>query len=234
MRPRRWPLLALATVLVLSPLTQAKPRGSTGAGALPKDPRDIPGPQLLEKTRAGADLDGDGVSEILLLVNALTGAREPEHASEVIVGILGGPEGTGEERAALLWARHVAHETGRPAHSGEIAVVDLDGDGGSELMITWDRATAATKRERWTEIWCMDAPGKMRKVWEGIWEIDTRRDPDTPDTEKQRFSIEVDFGKTRRLAGRGIVLKKTHVVIAGKTLEEPRVTLDTLRVRLRP
>ena len=226
-------LASLVLALALSPVS-AKSRKADDAGVLPLDPRDISGPQLLERTRAGADLDGDGVPEILMLVNALTGAREPEHASEVIVGILGGPEGTGERRAALLWARHVAQETGRPAHSGEIAVVDLDGDGGSELMITWDRAVARTKRERWTEIWCMDAPGKMRKVWEGIWEVDTRRDPETPDTEKQRFSVEVDFGKTRRLAGKGLVLKKTHAVIAGKTLEEPRVTIETLRMRLRP
>ena len=225
-------LAAFVLVLLLTPVS-AKSRKSGEAGALPDDPRDLPSAQLLENTRAGADLDGDGVDEGLVLVNALTGAREPEKASEVIVGVLG-PEGSGGTRAPLLWSRFVARETSEPAHSGEITAVDLDGDGGSELMISWDRSIAEKKRERWAEIWCSDAPGVMRKVWEGIWEIDTRRDPDTPDTERQRFSVDIDYGATRRLAGRGLVLKKTHTMIAGKALDAPRVTSETLRVRLRP
>jgi hypothetical protein len=126
------------------------------------------------------------------------------------------------------------HKSGRPAHTGEFSVVDLDGDGGSELILTWDSSLVPEKTERMTEIWAIDGPGRLRKVWSGPWEIDTMRDPDTAEGEQKHVVRAIDYGKTRALAGGGIVFTKTIHAVAGERLAEPTVTTQSVSLRLRP
>lgn len=198
---------------------------------IPSDPRDVPNESILARTESESDIDGNRVKEGLILVNVLTGATAPGAASEVILGVIG--PARGKERGPLLWVRHVAKDTGKPAHGGEISAVDLDGDGASELVLTWDRSLQDGVRDRFCEIWVADGPDRLRKVWEGPWEVDTRRDDKRPVSERQRFETAIDFGATRALAGKGVVLTRTHTVIAGETLAAPRVVREELALRLR-
>jgi len=224
---RRAPVL-----LVLSFVVSCALAAGRRPAPLPEDPRRVPNNLRLGVTESRADLDGDRSREGLVLVEALTGSEDPARATEVILGIVGNPGAKGEGR--LLWSRHVARETGGPAHSAEITAVDLDGDGGSELILTWDRALDAESRDRYAEIWVADGPGRMRKVWEGRWEVDTRRTSTVPRAERVRYQTRIDFGATRRLAGRGIVFERVYTMIEGQTLGEPKIVREQVAVRLRP
>lgn len=199
--------------------------------ALPADPRDIPVKAQLSSTKTHADLDGDGVPETLLLVNALTGEDQPERASEVVLAIIG--PASGESRGGLLWTRRVMAETGRPAHDGELAAIDLDGDGGSELILSWDRSLSGTRVDQWAEIYAVDDPRRPRKVWEGSWLRDTRRDPATAAAEREWFQCEIDYGATRKARGLEIVLRETYKMTGGVLLPAPRTSLRKVGVRLR-
>jgi hypothetical protein len=203
-----------------------------GAG-LPEDPRDVPTKAMLSQVRSEADLDGDGHKEELWLVNALTGAKEPGEATEVILGVVAGraPEG---KRADLLWSRHVSRETGEPAHHGELTALDLDGDGGAELLLTWSQSLEASVRERWAEIYAIDPPFRPRRVWEGIWQRDTTRKEGLPPEQQHRFKREIDYGATRAAAGVAIVFEKTVYVAAGRELEPPKQSQQRVAVQLRP
>ncbi len=198
---------------------------------LPADPRDIPVEAQLSATRTQVDLDGDGQREQLILVNALTGRADPRQATEVILAIARLDEGG--QRGQLLWVRRVAQETDAPAHSADLMAVDLDGDGGSEILLTWDRSLRASARERWGEVYAVDELARPRRVWEGVWEINTSRDPETPAAERRWFQREVDFGATRRLAGRAILFRNKQRVIAGQPLKEAKITAERVDVRLR-
>ena len=218
----------LAVVLVVAGIAGYALARKAG---LPVDPRDIPVKAQLSSTRTHADLDGDGVAETLLLVNALTGEEQPERASEVVLAIIGAA--ADGSRGDLSWTRHVMAGTGHPAHDGELAAIDLDGDGGSEVILSWDRSLSATRVDRWAEIYAVDDPRRPRKVWEGSWLRDTRRDPATPAAEREWFQCEIDYGATRKARGLEIVLRETYKVTGGVLLQAPRTSLRRVGVRLR-
>lgn len=209
------------------------PVGAAGRKSLPEDPRDVPTEAILSHVRASADLDGDGVKEEVWLVNALTGKREPAEATEVILGVVSGrtpPEGA---RAPLLYVRRISESTGAPAHTGELSAIDLDGDGGAELVVTWGRSVRPEVTERWGEVLAVDDPRSPRRVWDGAWKVDTTGAPGVPPSGQNRFSREIDYGATRSAAGVALVFRKTVHVAAGESFDPPRRSEERVAVRLR-
>ncbi|HHN75560.1 MAG TPA: hypothetical protein ENK10_10055 [Acidobacteria bacterium] len=220
--PKTWPLVVMSIVGAGWAVSARRP-----APSLPADPAQIPVEAQLSSTRLRADLDGDGRREVLRLVNALTGADAVEKGSEVALAVYS------EDGKTLLWKRYVMQETGAPAHDGELTAADLDGDGGSELILSWDRSLVADRIDRWAEIYAVDDPRRPRRVWEGSWERDTRRDAATPQAEREWFQCDIDYGATRRLAGRAIVLLKKVRARGGVMLDPPQVSRSTVSLRLR-
>lgn len=215
-------LTTLLAALMAAPLRTTR---------LPEDPRDVPREAQLAVVQVNADLDGDGRTEALLTVNALTGEPDPARGSEVIFGIAqGAPKG---ERGPLLWTRHVLADTGKPAHDGDMTAVDLDGDARSELILTWDRSTSADRTERWGEVYVVADPARPRLVWEGPWEMDTRRDKGTPGAKKEWYRRDIDYRATRSEAGQAIVFRITRHVEGGLKIEPPRSESEWAKVQLR-
>lgn len=223
----RFSIAILATMLLVGFSLAAK-----RAPQLPDDPRDVPREAQLTMTKTKADLDGDGHNEELLLVNALTGNKDPAKASEVIVGVVA-PQTNKGRRGALLWSMRISQQTGAAAHNGNIEILDLDGDGNSEMVLSWDRSVRGESVSRWAQIYAMKSPASPSMVWEGVWEQDTRRDTQISATDKEWFERSIDYSGTRKAAGRAIVFRKIHKVIAGKTLEPPRVVSERVAVALR-
>ena len=228
MNPMRGIVAALGLTTLLSALMAAS---AAKTPRLPDDPRDVPREAQLNVVVAKADLNGDGTQEFLYNVNALTGESDPAKGSEVIYGVA--LAGVGSERGPLLWVRHVMAETGRPAHDGELAVVDFDGDGRSDLLLTWDTSLSANRVERVAEVYTFADPANPRRVWEGWWETDTRRDQDTPESARTFVRRDVDLGATRRAAGKTLVLRKTTTVENGRRLDKPRVEKESFAVSMR-
>jgi hypothetical protein len=197
--------------------------------AVPSDPRDLDRSRQLTITKSKADLDGDRQPEAIMLVNAITGERDLARAYEVVVAIAELDRGT--KRGALKWARHIMRDTGQPAHHGELTAVDLDGDGVSELIVTWDRGQTEKGTDRWCEIYSARDLIAPRKIWEGVWEQDRRQDPTA--TEKTWIRREIDFGKTRREAGRALIFSVKTVAAGANSSPtgEPRV--ERVEVSLR-
>lgn len=216
----------LFVALGLSPIAL-----SSRADTLPADPRDVEKGRQLGFTRTSSDLDGDRHPEGIVLVNALTGERDPARGSEVILAITA-PEVDGKP-GKLLWARHVMRDSRQPAHDGEVTAVDLDGDGASELILTWDRSLTDKATDRWGEIYTVRDPLVPQRVWEGPWERDTRRDPTVREGDREWFRREIDFAATRKEAGRALVFKKKYTVIAGVALAAPKLVPERIAVSLR-
>ncbi len=221
----------IVVALCLTTLVAALMAASARTPRIPEDPRDVPREAQLTVTEARADLNGDGNQEVLLAVNALTGESDPARGSEVIFGVAA-PAPAGE-RGQLLWSRHVMTETGQPAHDGELTAVDLDGDGRSELLITWDRSLSPNRVERWGELYTMADPTRPIRVWEGVWERDTRRDKDTPANAREWFRREFDFGATRKEAGKSVVFKKVQAFEGGQKIDPPRIQPEWVKTSLR-
>lgn len=206
--------------------------GSLGAQPqLPLDPREIPLKAQLTSVKAKADLNGDRAAEEILLVEAMTGESDPARATEIILGVFTtAPEGG---RGALLWSHRIAAESRGPAHGGEFAAVDLDGDGKSELILTWDRSTDPKVVDRAGAILVFEDLSAPRRVWEGEWEKDTRRDEATPPSLREKFRRDIDYAATRREAGRAIHFTKTYSMLAGRPLDPPRTGEERAEAPLR-
>lgn len=218
-------VLALATVIAAFLSVSGKTL------TLPQDPRDVPREAQLAVTEAHADLDGDATAEVILVVNALTGDADPVRGSEVIYGVA--QAAAPPARGKLLWSRHIVAETHKAAHDGEITAVDLDGDGKSELVLTWDQSLSSDRKERWGEIYVMSDLARPRRVWEGVWEHDTRSDPETPEAKREWLRREIDYGATRRAAGQGIAFRKVQTVKDGVRINPPRVESEWAPAALR-
>jgi hypothetical protein len=197
------------------------------AGPLPDDPRQVEHKRLLTSTKSKADFAGDGVPEVVVLVNAITGEKTPERATEVAIAIAG-PD-VGNAPGPLLWARQVMRDTGQPAHDGEFAAVDLDGDGASELIVTYDRSVREHGVERWCEIYTVRDPVTPRRVWDGVIERDARRDPLAKLEDRVWVRWEIDYPATRREAGKAIVFTTKRSGTSGA----PQLGNERIEVPLR-
>ena len=199
-------------------------------GGVPRDPRKVRRGTELTVTRTVTDLDGDGRREGVMLVEVLTGEKDPARATEVILGTWDAGAG---EKGELLWSRCVTADTGQPAHDGEMEILDLDGDGQQEIVLSWDRGLRPGLVDRWAEIWTVPDPRRPVRVWEGPWGRDTRLDEQTPPAKRSSFEREIDYGATRAAKGRGIVFRDTWRMIEGQALDPPRVTRERVDVLLR-
>jgi len=228
MSPTRAVNVSLLAVLIA---VQGIAHAVEGVATVPPDPRQVPVGARMNYTRSSADLDGDGGSETLVIVTAITRDKDPAKGTEVIVGVIEGKAPA--DKGALLWTRHVVAATGRPAHGGDLQAVDIDGDRRNELILTWDRSLTAEKLDRWAEIWVFDDLSHPRMVWEGQWELDTRKDPETPVAAREFMKRSIDYGATRKAAGRAIVFSRSYGMTAGRALNPPRLVAERVDVGLR-
>ncbi|MCU0230983.1 MAG: hypothetical protein MUC67_06340 [Acidobacteria bacterium] len=228
MSPNR---IAAARWLALALVVQGTALAIEGVATVPSDPRQVPLAARMNYTRSSADLDGDGKPETLVIVTAITSAKEPAKGTEVVVGVIDGRAPA--DKGQLLWSRQIMAATGRPAHGGDVQAVDVDGDRRNELILTWDRSLSAEKVDRWGEIWVFDDLVRPRRVWEGQWEQDTRKDPDTPVASREFMKRTIDYGATRKAAGRAVVFQKSFGMTAGRALNPPRVVEERVDVGLR-
>lgn len=188
---------------------------SLGAGEV--DPLSVETKWVISRTLLSADLDGDGIQEQVVLVNRLTGKREEATALDVLIGIY---RDSGNE-APPLWSRSILRATGGPCHGGEVILVDLEGNGPPELLLSYSVSVDSTRRERHGELFRWEG-GTARMVWSGILELDTSRDEGTPPAERTRFKRELDLPRTLAARGRTLFLTKQILVAAGVELPSAR------------
>lgn len=205
----------LSCILVLSAPASA-------AGDPVDDPRGLKGGRVLGRTLMTADLDGDGDKEQVVLVNWLTGKKDVERAFDILLAVYRSPEDPGPP----LWTRSVLATSGGPCHHGDLGLADLEGNGASEMWVTYDASPREEARERRGELYRWET-GEARLIWAGVLERDNTRDPQTPDTEKEAFKRQADLAKTLGARGKSIFFEKTVRVAAGVELPTPRVIAES-------
>jgi hypothetical protein len=111
----------------------------------------------LEFTRSApavADLDGDGVKEVIVAGKI----RNPDHTqvgSGVLVVEPNGTRRTGWSTAKIVGAPLQTSFT----PNNQVALADLDGDGKLEIVVTFDDGTIRAYRENGTQLWSYNYTG---------------------------------------------------------------------------
>jgi hypothetical protein len=171
-------------------------------------------------------LPGDA-KQIVAVVTYLTGKKEENDALDVILAVYR-QEG---KDLVPLYTRDAAKENGGFVGRGEIALLDLDGDGVNEIGLYYDNLKNPLIQERRLEVILNDDTG-FRVGWTGAVNYDaTKAARDVPQERRDRYMRKLDFASTRRTKGVTLFMTKTVIAVAGERLPQPREVQETFPLK---
>lgn len=171
-------------------------------------------------------LPGDA-KQVVAVVTYLTGKKDEVNALGVKLEVYR------QDGKALvpLYSRDAAKENGGYVGRGEVALLDLDGDGVNEIGLYYDNLKNSLIQERKLEVIVYDG-GTFRVAWSGAVSYDaTKAVRDIPQERRDRFLRKLDFANTRRTKGVTLFMTKTMIAVAGERLPQPREVQETFPLK---
>jgi hypothetical protein len=171
-------------------------------------------------------LPGDA-KQVVALVTYFTGKKDEANAVDVRLEVYR------KDGDALVsaYSRDYGRENGGFVGRGEIELVDLDGDGVSEIVVSYDQLGSPLVQRRAGEVIVHD-PAGFRVAWSGDLEYDaTRAARDVPQERRDRFVRTLDPAATIRTKGITLFMTKKMIAVAGERLPEPKSVRETFTLR---
>ncbi len=135
---------------------------------------------------------------------------------------------------ASLYSRDSGKENGGFVGRGDVELVDLDGDGAAEVVVTYDFAGNPLVQKRAGEVIVHDPKG-FRVAWSGDMEYDaTRAARDVPADRRDRYVRKLDAAATLKTHGITLFMTKKVIAVAGERLAEPKEVRETFPLRSAP
>lgn len=174
---------------------------------------------VLSGTVSSCRVRPGGDKQVVVLVTYFTGVKDEARGVNVRLDVLSREAGALER----LFSRDYGKENGGHVGRGELELLDLDGDGVNEIVVSYDDARVPLVRQRRGEVLVWDG-SSFRVAWADLLEYDaTRAVRDIPQERQDRYARELDLASTRRTKGESIVFRKKVLAVAGEMLAEPRV-----------
>lgn len=173
-------------------------------------------------------LPGDA-KQVVCLVAYLSGKRDASAAVKLRLAVLETRDGAYES----VWDEDLSAKYGGQVGVGNLQTLDLDRDGRSEMIVTFELFSDPLIRQRFGEVivWEDDA---FKTVWSGPFEYDaTKAVRDVPAERRDSFIREVDLVSTLRTRGVTLFFNKTMIAVAGERLAEPKVVEESFPLRKR-
>lgn len=171
-------------------------------------------------------LPGDD-KQVVAVVTYLTGKKDEVNALGVRLEVYRqeGPE------LVSVYSRDAGKENGGYVGRGEVALLDLDGDGVNEIGLYYDNLKNALIQERRLDVIVFDE-GAFRVAWSGAVSYDaTKAVRDVPVERRDRYLRKLDFSNTRRTKGITLFMTKTVIAVAGERLPQPREIQETFPLK---
>jgi len=185
--------------------------------------------RVISATQASAQvLPGEG-KQTICLVAYMSGKREKTAAVRLRLAVL-------EERESgleVVWEQDFSAKYDGQAGTGDLQVFDLDRDGQSEMIVTFELFSDPLIRQRFGEVIVWEDEG-FKTAWTGPFEYDaTKAVREIPVERRDRFIRELDLISTLRTRGVTLFFNKTMIAVAGERLAEPKVVEETFPLRKR-
>ena len=165
--------------------------------------------------------------QVVAMVTYITGKKEEADAVGVKLAVLR-REG---DKLRAVYERDFAAENKGYVGRGEVELVDLDGDGRSEIMATWDNVRSKVIEERRGEVILMNGDAFV-VAWAGAMSYDsTKAAREVPADRRDRYVRKIDFKGTMRTRGVTLFMTKSVTHVAGERLPEPRSVQETFPLR---
>ncbi len=219
---RAWLLVAL---LAGDATPTPAPSGADAYRALGLRPQDV-----LTGTVVRANVLPGSVKQVVCVATYFTGKKDEANAVNVRLGVF-------EVRGADLvpvYRRDIGEERGGHVANGDLQVLDLDLDGVTEMVLSYELFRDPLVKERQAELLLHDGKA-LTAGWSGTIEYDATRAARTvPEERRDRYVREFDWGKTMRTHGTTLFVSKRVFAVAGATLATPRTIEETFPLRPAP
>ncbi len=174
-------------------------------------------------------LPGDD-KQLVCLVAYLSGKKERTDAVKLRLAVLESSDG----KYTPVWEQDFSAKYGGNVGEGNLELLDLDRDGQSEIIVTFDLFSEPLIRQRLGEVIVWEEDG-FKTGWSGRFEYDaTKAVRDVPVERRDHFIRELDLISTLRTRGVTLFFNKTMIAVAGERLAEPKVVRETFPLRKRP
>jgi len=165
--------------------------------------------------------------QTVAVVTYLTGKKEEASALNVRFEVYGTQGG----KLVSLYGRDMGGVNGGYVGRGEIALLDLDGDGVNEIGVYYDNLKNPLVTERRLDLIVHEDSG-FRIAWTGATEYDaTKAVRDIPQERRDRYIRKLDYPSTRKTKGVTLFLTKTVIAVAGERLPQPKKVQETFPLK---
>jgi len=217
--------LLVSMVLLVAPAVVEAQQGTKAYKALGLKPQ-----KVLTGTVVKARVVPSNQEQVICIATYLTGKGDKGDAVNVRLGVF---DDFGEGLVTLYTRDFGKDEEGYVAN-GDLLVMDIDRDGISEIVVSFDDYSDPLIERRLAEIILHDGQ-KLDTAWSGLVEYDaTKAARDVPVERRDRFVRDFDWSNTMRTRGATLFLKKKVIAVAGERLPEPRVVEETFDLRGKP
>jgi len=183
--------------------------------------------EVIAGTVLSAPVIPDAGKQVIAITTYFTGKREKTDAVNVRLAVLA------REGDVLnpIYSRDLGRENGGDVGLGNLQIVDLDSDGVSEIIISYESYAEPLIERRLGEV-IVHVGGAFETVWSGDFEYDaTRAARNVPAERRDRFEREIDYQNTLRTRGVTLFFRKKVITVAGERLPQPKLVQETFPLR---
>jgi len=135
------------------------------------------------------------------------------------------------QKLVPLYSLDASKENGGYVGRGEVAILDLDGDGVSEIGLYYDNLKNDLIQDRRLDVLIFDGTS-FRLAWTGSVSYDaTKAVRDVPLERRDRYLRKLDFANTRRTKGITLFMTKTVIAVAGSRLPQAKQIQETFPLK---
>jgi hypothetical protein len=165
--------------------------------------------------------------QLVSVVTYLTGKKDEVNALGVRLDVFR----TEGSKLVPVFTCDAGKENGGYVGRGEMAILDLDGDGVSEIGLYYDNLKNDLIQDRRLDVIVYDGTA-FRTAWNGSVSYDaTKAVRDVPADRRDRYLRKLDFSNTRRTKGITLFMTKTVIAVAGERLPQPRQVQETFPLK---
>jgi hypothetical protein len=186
--------------------------------------------QVLSGTILNSKVSPGPGKQVVCVATYLTGKKGKSEAVNVKLGVF---ERTGDGLTAI-YERDFGDERGGSVDRGNLELMDLDGDGRNEIIVTFDSYEDPLIEQKLAEV-ILHGEAGFRTAWSGALFYDaTKAARDFPRERRDRYIREIDLGATLKTRGVTLFMNKKVIAIAGERLAEPKIVQETFPLRAAP
>jgi len=203
--------------------------GSASAGVEAYAAMGIDKGRVISATQVTAQVLPGDEKQLVCLVAYMSGKREKTAAVKLRLAVIEARDDGYES----VWEQDFSAKYEGQTGVGDLQLLDLDRDGRSEMVVTFELFSDPLIRQRFGEVIVWEDEG-FTTGWSGPFEYDaTKAVRDVPEERRDRFIRELDLASTLRTRGVTLFFNKTMIAVAGERLAEPKVVEETFPLRKR-